>query len=197
MIELKLIHVSKRDPRVNLIMCTWKMSAVVPADLILWHSVRREGRRLPAVLQHDELPRTRGLLFDVLPGAVSIQYGAIITRLIISKILPWFLMRTTYRLLFWHYRDATSVLRSITDDSTACWTVHDDVIKWKHFQRYWPFVRGILRWQVNSPHKGQWHEALVFSLICAWTNGWANHRNADDLRRHRDYYDVTVMWIMC
>ena len=30
---------------------------------------------------------------------------------------------------------------------------HDDVIKWKHFPCYWPFVRGILRWPVNSPHK--------------------------------------------
>ena len=24
-------------------------------------------------------------------------------------------------------------------------TLHDDVIKWKHFPRYWPFVRGIHR----------------------------------------------------
>ena len=24
-------------------------------------------------------------------------------------------------------------------------TIHDDVIKWKHFPRYWPFVRGIHR----------------------------------------------------
>ena len=49
---------------------------------------------------------------------------------------------------------------------------HDDVIKWKHFPRYWPFVRGIHRSPVNSPHKGQWHGALIFSLICAWINGW-------------------------
>ena len=27
---------------------------------------------------------------------------------------------------------------------------HDDVIKWKHFPRYWPFVRGIPRSPVNS-----------------------------------------------
>ena len=32
---------------------------------------------------------------------------------------------------------------------------HDDVIKWKHYTRYWPFVRGIHRSPVNSPHKGQ------------------------------------------
>ena len=31
---------------------------------------------------------------------------------------------------------------------------HDDVIKWKHFPRYWPFVRGIHRSPVNFPHKG-------------------------------------------
>ena len=37
---------------------------------------------------------------------------------------------------------------------------HDDVIKWKHFPRYWPFVRGIQRSPVNSPHKGQWHGAF-------------------------------------
>ena len=33
--------------------------------------------------------------------------------------------------------------------------LHDDVIKWKNFPRYWPFVRGIHRSPVNSPHKGQ------------------------------------------
>ena len=30
---------------------------------------------------------------------------------------------------------------------------HDDVIKWKHSPRYWPFVRGIHRSPANSPHK--------------------------------------------
>ena len=72
------------------------------------------------------------------------------------------------------------------------WKTHDDVIKWKHFPRYWPFVRGIHRSSVNSPHKGQWREALLLSLICAWTNGSANHQNAGDLRLHRAH-DVTVM----
>ena len=70
---------------------------------------------------------------------------------------------------------------------------HDDVIKWKHFPRYWPFVRGIYRCPVNSPHKGQWRGALMFSLICGWINGWVNNREAGNLRRHRAHYDVTVM----
>ena len=68
---------------------------------------------------------------------------------------------------------------------------HDNVIKWKHFPRYWPFVRGIHRSPVNSPHKGQWRWTLMFSLICAWTNSCANN----DLRRHVGHYDVIVMWI--
>ena len=54
--------------------------------------------------------------------------------------------------------------------------MHDDVIKWKHFPRYWPFVRGIHRSPVNSPHKGQWRGALMFTLICARLNGWVNNR---------------------
>ena len=43
--------------------------------------------------------------------------------------------------------------------------LHDDVIKGKHSLRYWSFVRGIHRSPVNSPNKGQWRGALVFSLI--------------------------------
>ena len=70
---------------------------------------------------------------------------------------------------------------------------HDDVIKWKHFQRYWPFVRGIHRSPMNSPHKGQWRRAFMFSLICAWINRGVNNHEAGDLRRYRAHYDVIVM----
>ena len=71
--------------------------------------------------------------------------------------------------------------------------VHDDVIKWKHFLRYWLFVWGIHRSPVNSPHKGHWRGALMFSLICAWINGWVNNQDAGNLRRHRAHYDVILM----
>ena len=78
---------------------------------------------------------------------------------------------------------------------------HDDVIKWKNFPCYWPFVRGIHRSPVNSPHKGQWRGALMFTLICAWINGWVNNREAGDLRRYRPNYDIIVMnytfWNYC
>ena len=46
---------------------------------------------------------------------------------------------------------------------------------------------------VNSHHKSQWCWDLMFSLICAWINGWVNNREAGDLRCHRAHYDVTVM----
>ena len=79
--------------------------------------------------------------------------------------------------------------------------LHDDVSKWKRFPRYWPFERGIHRSPVNSPHKGQWRGALMFSLICVWINSWVNNREAGDLRRYRAHYDVIVMLqeikIMC
>ena len=72
---------------------------------------------------------------------------------------------------------------------------HDDVIEWKHFPRYWPFVRGIHRSPVNSPHEGQWCGALMFSLICVWINSWVNNREAGDLRRYHAHYDITVMCV--
>ena len=71
---------------------------------------------------------------------------------------------------------------------------HDYVIKWKHFPRYWPFVRGINRSPVKSPHKGQWRGALMFSLICVWINGWVKNREAGGLRRYLAHYDVIVMF---
>ena len=78
---------------------------------------------------------------------------------------------------------------SITADFRLPW--------WRHqmetFSTSLVFVRGIHRSSANSPHKSQWRGALVFSLICAWINGCANNREAGDLRRHRDHYDVTVM----
>ena len=46
---------------------------------------------------------------------------------------------------------------------------------------------------VNSPHKGQWRGALMFSFIYAWINDWANNREAGDLRRQDGHYDIIVM----
>ena len=93
--------------------------------------------------------------------------------------------------VFWfdlaHHTHKQIVCNFSTGDS------HDDVIKWKHFPRNWPFVREIHRSPVNFPHKGQWRGALMFSLIYAWINDWVNNREAGDLRYQHGHYDVIVM----
>ena len=65
-------------------------------------------------------------------------------------------------------------------------TVYSGADQGKHESSVLPaFVRGIHRWSAK---------ALMFSLICAWINGWVNNREADDLRRHRAHYDVIEMY---
>ena len=70
---------------------------------------------------------------------------------------------------------------------------------WRHqmetFSALLAICAGIHRSPVNSPHKGQWRVALMFSLICVWINGWVNNREAGDLTHYRAYYDVTVMYV--
>ena len=55
-------------------------------------------------------------------------------------------------------------------------------------------MRGIHQSLVSSPHKGQWRRALMFSLICVWTNNWINNWDAGGLRCHHAHYNFTVMF---
>ena len=68
---------------------------------------------------------------------------------------------------------------------------------WRHqmetFSAWLALYAGNSPVPVNSPHKGQWRGALMFSLICVWINGCVNNREAGDLRRNRGHYDVIVM----
>ena len=93
----------------------------------------------------------------------------------------------------WVFHHNSLCVLNETFDVEVSGVSHDDVIKWKHFPRNWPFVRGIHRSPVNSPHKGQWRGALMFTLICARINGWVNTHEAGDLRRYRPHYDFIVM----
>ena len=93
----------------------------------------------------------------------------------VSKRGPWFVLLWLYHGFLWRVNPylqgrfpstGWSYECSDADEVTLTLTSsHDDVIKWKHFPRYWTFVRGIHRSPVNSPHKGQWHGALMFSLM--------------------------------
>ena len=66
---------------------------------------------------------------------------------------------------------------------------HDDVIKWKHFPRYWPFVQGIHRSPVTQRPMTRGFDVFL-------GNGWVNNREAGDLRRYCAHYDVTVMLLL-
>ena len=78
-------------------------------------------------------------------------------------------------------------------DHVIQWSLYTGFIVllwWRHQME--TFSALLALWPVNSPHKGQWSGALMFSLICACINRWVNNREADDLRRHRAHYDVIV-----
>ena len=96
----------------------------------------------------------------------------------------------TYRL--WK-KIPISMAQKFTESVQKNFPLHDNVIKWKHFPRYWPLVRGSHWPSVNSLYKGQWREAFMLSFICAWINGWVNNLETGDLRRHRAHYGVTLM----
>ena len=66
----------------------------------------------------------------------------------------------------------------------AVFAHHDDVIKRKLFRRYWPFVLGIYRSPVNSPHKGPVKRTLMFLWLGVHMNCLTNSRMTGELRLH-------------
>ena len=66
-------------------------------------------------------------------------------------------------------------------------SLHGDVIKWKHFPRYWPGHWWILHTKASDA------EFSCFLWSPPWINGWVNGREAGELRLHRAHYDVIVM----
>ena len=110
------------------------------------------------------------------------------------QVLVWDRQATSHYLSqCWPRSNSPYGITKLQSINTKYVKTHDDVIKWKHFPRNWPYVRRIHRSPVNSLHKSQCREALMFSLICVWINVWVNNRKAGDLRRHGAHYDVTVM----
>ena len=64
-----------------------------------------------------------------------------------------------------------------------------DVIKWKHFPRYWPLVRVPGEFPTQRPATRSFD--VFFDLHL--NKRWVNNREAGDLRRYRAHYDVTIM----
>ena len=146
----------------------------------------------------------QSLIYVPRPLMCFMQYRVILNHVILGMDCTYYL---TCAWLFRFHESRTHACRTIFSmllrrrhcfnmtwirpDISACQALivwksmkHDDVIKWKHFPRYWPLVRGFT---------GQWHGTLMFSLIFAWIKGWVNNGEAGDLRRYRAHYDVIVM----
>ena len=63
--------------------------------------------------------------------------------------------------------------------------IHDDDIKWKHFPRYWPFVRGI--------HRSTVKRSFVVFFDLRLNERLSKQLRRRYLRRHRTHYDVIVL----
>ena len=121
------------------------------------------------MLIHRSLPRFNRTLFSG-----TIQLTAAILYLKFSHkdtIVSWCRLyihcRGTMQKYFFHYCFHVPQFKMVSLAQSLLCACHDDVIKWKSFPRYWPFVWGIHLSPVNSPYKGQWRGALMFSVICA------------------------------
>ena len=107
---------------------------------------------------------------------------------------------TSYKYVTFGYpkvhRPTYLIVISIDDLAPNRPQIHDDVIEWKHFPRYWPFVRGIHRSPMNStvPVKFPTQRPVTRSFGVLFdlplNNGWVNNREAGDLRRYRAHYDA-------
>ena len=60
----------------------------------------------------------------------------------------------------------------------------EQLVAWVAWRRH-----QVVDFPSQRPVTGAW----MFSLICAWTNGWANNPDAGDFRCHCAHYDITLM----
>ena len=88
------------------------------------------------------------------------------------QVIFYRLPTSTFAVIEWDSQPRFNTMRRLWANTKGtifqCTLGHDDDIKWKHLPLYWPFVRGTHRSPEDSPNKGQWRGALMFSLICAW-----------------------------
>ena len=199
MLGFKLIHVRKRDPRsgdpeghhwmhvcvLSGLVCMYIYIYIYTFIYMYTINVQLGNGRIHAfpLCAHNVAPLIETWGYKV----VSILWGIIIKENSCIAEAVLYVAHQPFQV-------------SSTCSTVPLWRGHffpksnDDVIKWKHFPCHWSFVWGIHRSPMNSPHKGQWRGALMFSLICVWINGWVNNREAGDLRSYHAHNDVTVMF---
>ena len=122
----------------------------------------------------------------------QISYHACFSKIVRDKLLST-IINQTHDFTHWDQDTLADILQTIFSNAFL-WmkiSVHDDVIKWKHFPCYWPFV-----WEI---HRSPRTKAIDSELWCfRWSapeqpvlSGWVSNRDGGDLTSA--YYDVTVM----
>ena len=149
MLVLKLIHVSKRGFWGIVMVSYWRLKAKIS-----WHRGRNPLKimgylkRKVTFLIHWIFHLTCQPI-DIAKDRMQLQSTA----------------TTEGRQTFLFILIIFNIMNYITDFTISPQLEgHDDVIKWKHFSHCWPFVRE------STGHKGHWRGAMMFSLMCAWTN---------------------------
>ena len=160
-----------------------------------WFSIRNYHLNLRVSTRHQNKQAMSFFLnFNAFIGSFNKEQYYMYVLISVYRFRDW--LRMNKNLMYHGCNLKEQTRKNVYAPFNWVWTtrhLHDDVIKWKHFPLYWPFVRGIHQSPANSPHKGQWRGALMFYLICAWINAWANNCEPGDLRRHRSHHDVIVM----
>ena len=108
---------------------------------------------------------------------------------ILRLIASWFhlspshsILAVQIQILFLEVLTQSDILRYDTSHKICTLRYHNDVIKWQHFPRYWPFVRGIH----PSPELSCYFYLRVNKRLSKQSWYWC-------LRHHRAHYDVIVM----
>ena len=70
---------------------------------------------------------------------------------------------------------------------------HYDVMTWKRFLHYWPFVRGIHRWPVDSHHKGPVMRSFGVSFNVSLNKLLNKQSRGRWIEKSWLSFDVTVM----
>ena len=68
--------------------------------------------------------------------------------------------------------------------TTSNFLKHEDIVTWKHFLHYWPFMRRLHLSFMASVHEESIKQALMFYLVLTRTSCWINSWVAGDLRWH-------------
>ena len=101
--------------------------------------------------------------FILLPSCMS-SLPKQVSKAWISNYTPSILWDAITNTCFWH-TIPHSPIRTHASFPSSSSVLHDDVIKWKQFLRYWPFVRGI--------HRSRWIPRTKASAAELWCFLWS------------------------